>query len=409
MNPKKPIDDKTSNERRPLRGNYDVFMDVVSELPSESFCYALIKQTFMIKNGECILTDPIALEKDFKKEQEGARLLPGTDYWPYKEKTDIVIQGSAYNTERSTSTSKNQVDVSFDLLGKHLKFRKSIRVFGDRFIEWKNGLAEISPAKPFESIPLSYSNAYGGIDWRVPIEDEFDNPLELEFKLQYDHPGVYPRNPHGKGYLVYKDRVDGMQMPNLEDPKNLLSTDNIFAGSPQNWYRQPLPWCFDWVHPLTFPRYIFFEKGVDAWYPGPEDDQMLEVQNNYIPSFYRSNFKKEYEDLFKQEASFGMSFADEDVIGSKILLSGMHHLNSSFSFVLPKKIPEFSFFVETRKITVTPKLHSVVIFPDKHKLTLLWGGQIELPKIWLPKIHKNIPVSISIDGDSNIDYSEFKP
>ena len=46
-------------------------------------------------------------------------------------------------------------------------------------------------------------------------------------------------------------------MPNLEDPSDLLSEERLVVRDPRLWWRQPLPWALDFVHPVTFPDHLF--------------------------------------------------------------------------------------------------------------------------------------------------------
>ena len=78
---------------------------------------------------------------------------------------------------------------------------KQIAVFGPRRITWdSNDRIHIGRPDPFESIPLTLPHAHGGIDPRVP-NDRGDD-LVTRMLLVVDHPGLYPRNPFGRGYLV---------------------------------------------------------------------------------------------------------------------------------------------------------------------------------------------------------------
>src|ERR1035437_3273348 len=99
--------------------------------------------------------------------------------------------------------------------------------------------------------------------------------------VQYDHPGLYPRNPVGKGYLVLPDPIEGVELPNLEDPADLLTPERLVTRQPELWFRQPLPWCFEWTVGLTFPRCLYL--GLDAWFPAPDGAPLGEVQRGYIP------------------------------------------------------------------------------------------------------------------------------
>ncbi|MBI5590678.1 MAG: DUF2169 domain-containing protein [Deltaproteobacteria bacterium] len=92
-------------------------------------------------------------------------------------------------------------------------FSTSIRVFGDRCWEKRNGRLIMSPPEPFEAVPLTVANAYGGADeW-----DEMAIP--------------FPGNPAGKGYVIAAENAPGKLLPNIEDPNHLI----------ERWEDQPDP------------------------------------------------------------------------------------------------------------------------------------------------------------------------
>jgi len=80
-------------------------------------------------------------------------------------------------------------------------------------------------------MPLLYQNAYGGLDNRFH-SGPFERRLHAHrrTRLQFDHPGLYPRNPVGKGYLVIPDSFDEVELPNLEDPPDLLTAERLITA-----------------------------------------------------------------------------------------------------------------------------------------------------------------------------------
>ena len=83
-------------------------------------------------------------------------------------------------------------------------WRKSFAVHGERV--WRNvgiGYAASAPA-PFERMPISYDNAFGGTD------DRFRDPANYR---------QYPANPVGRGwrYHRYPERIVGSPLPNTEE------------------------------------------------------------------------------------------------------------------------------------------------------------------------------------------------
>ena len=389
-----------SESRKPVSDVYDAVVDLGSSAELGPYAYLLVKFTYDVSGGSCVLTAPEPLRHDIRDENLQPRLKAGTDFWVDKIMTDVVVRGSAFALSGIPTTEMN-VSVQVG------SFVKRISVFGRRKIIWdKHGKPRIEDPEPFLEMPLTYENAYGGIDWRVPVENA--DSLEMQVILQTDHPGMYPRNPFGKGYLVVDGEVPEMEMPNLEDPEDLLTEERIITKKPELWYKQPLPWCFDWVHPYTFPRYIYFYELVDAWFPGPEDENMPEVKRGFLPPGYRSVMKGRGFDegphpMFYQEASYGMSFAHLNP-GEKISISGMNQEKEVVSFNLPSEKPLLEIEIEGNREAVEPKLTSVECFPGEEKVSLVYVAIRELHRLFVPGIHKHIPVKGFVDGGMAIEY-----
>ncbi|MEO6933249.1 MAG: DUF2169 domain-containing protein [Chitinophagaceae bacterium] len=120
---------------------------------------------------------------------------------------DVFIFGSARTPKKQAA---KKMDVRVILPGK---IDYKITVFGDRIWESGFGGLRMSDPKPFTEMPLTLANAYGG--W-----GEWD-------KLKFSN----PNNPSGKGFIWEKEGASGKQLPNIEDPKNLIT----------RWNDRPLP------------------------------------------------------------------------------------------------------------------------------------------------------------------------
>lgn len=387
-----------SATRKPARPSYDAVVELANDWEQQVYAYALVKFTYEIQAGRCELAAPECLLHDIHDPKLQPRIPPATDYWPLKEATDFVVQGAAHAPNRRPT---RQMEVSVQVG----PVKKRITVFGKRSILWNGSGPRIGDPEPFDVMPLTYDNAYGGIDWRVPIEAP--ESFEKQVIDDSDHPGLYPRNPFGKGYLVEPGPVPKMEMPNLEDPDDCLTADRLIVGDAKLWYRQPLPWCFDWVHPIAFPRQIFFAAEVDAWFPGPEDAQMPEVRRGFLPAGYRTamsqrQFVEGPDPRFYQGASLGLvlpRLAEEEIV----TLMGMHPVEPSLRFALPRP-PRLEIIAEGNRQAVPARLHTVVCKPEEKRVSLLWAGHRLLPRPFLPGIHKRIPVAVSVNGDAPVPY-----
>jgi hypothetical protein len=144
-----------------------------------------------------------------------------SDFIPFKLATDIILNGTAHAPGGVTTRS---CDVSLQLE----KTRKTIRVFGDRTVHYREGNTPIfSDPVPFTSMPLRYENAYGGVD--VFSDNDYKYPC--------------PYNLMGKGFVVSNSAhsLAQVQLPNLEDPGFLLTPENLCLNDYQQWEKQPRP------------------------------------------------------------------------------------------------------------------------------------------------------------------------
>ena len=119
--------------------------------------------------------------------------------YPWKELTDVVVRGHAYPGDSPTEV-RAEVIVG--------QFAKALAVCGDRrCARAPDGRIRFSEPEPFERIPLEYDRAYGG--WDQPTEALRGHPLaalapyiQENTDLHAYSPFVYPRNRHGRGYVV---------------------------------------------------------------------------------------------------------------------------------------------------------------------------------------------------------------
>lgn len=386
--------------RVPARPQYDAVVGLDPRPGLQpAFAFALVKLTYDIKGATAVLSEPEPLLHDlWSGEKLEPRFPPGSDYWLDKRSTDVVIRGSAF-APGGRATPSMFVSAQVGRVGKR------IAVFGKRMVEWERGRPLLGRPEPFTEMPLLYQNAYGGLDNRVPIPAhlEEDYMRTVALGMQFDHPGLYPRNPVGKGYLVSPEPIDGVDLPNLEDPADLLTAERLCTRKPELWYRQPLPWCFEWTVGLTFPRYLFM--GVDAWFPAPGDATLPEVQRSFIPANLCRRLERD-QDLaagYLQEASLGMVVANS-LSGQPIVLTGMHPNEPTVAFTVPPA-PAIEIEVEGERTAPPPLLTNLVILPAEKRFTAVYCAKTKgLKRVFIPGIHKDIPIAARVGRDAPIRY-----
>lgn len=381
--------------RKAARETYDALLRLLPTggVPTET--QALIKRTYLIRHGQCEVVAPDPLAGDFDSAADGLRLTPGSDFWPHKPATDFVIEGSAFAGGRAISMRVVSVRIAAVV--------KRVAVFGRRAIRRRpDGSVRIDEPDPFLEVPLTFTNAYGGLDGRIPFDVGHYGFVLEDSVLAGDHPGLYPRNPYGKAYFVgsIPDTTD-LEMPSLEDPEDLLTEERLILNDPGRWYEQPLPWCLHWMSLRMFPRCAHF-FGTDAWFPGPEDERMPEVRRGFLPSGFRTALQHEIGPAIAQEASCGLVLPAL-AGGEPVVLEGMHPEEPVIRFSLPP-LPRVQFVLEGRRQFAIPRMHTILVKPAEHKLSITYAAEAELHRAFVPGIHARIPVSVSVDGDTAIAY-----
>ena len=139
-----------------------------------------------------------------------------------KPTTDITLLGHAFAPPAKPAT---QVDVTL----KIASISKTLRVFGDRY--WKQGVLGfgMTEPEPFEKMPLVYERAFGGKDVVSP------DPKKQSWEW---------KNPVGCGFALESEHLADLRAPNVEDPKNLISS----------WRQRPPPAGFGPIASHWQPR-----------------------------------------------------------------------------------------------------------------------------------------------------------
>lgn len=383
-------------KRTAVHETHDAVVDLLSPEQRDGEAYALVKLTYSVRDQACHEAPPEPLFYDMRRDDLEPRLRADSDFWPHKESTDFVVLGAALG---GADVCQRQVSVRVG------QAHKRLAVFGRRAVSWDSaGLPRIEPPEPFEQLPLTAEQAYGGIDWRVAAEHAED-PL-VAYQLQSDHPGLYPRNPFGKGYLVQPGEVPKMELPGVEDPDDLLTAERLVLGDPRRWYQQPLPWHLDWMQLAAFPRNVLFATGVEPWFEGPDDHTLAEVARGQLPPGYRELMRQRPPDQgphprFFQGGSHGLVLQGLGE-GAPVELRGFFPYDHQ-TFVLPPP-PRLRLAVDGDWQAVRPRLHHVVCEPARSRVVLVYGASRPLPRPFVPGVHKKIPVALSVDGHEPLEY-----
>lgn len=360
------------------------------------------KQTYRLDAaGRCRLHDeqvPLFEDLVIDDATEPGVVLHDADLYLHKPLTDVVVLGHAYALRGERSFTAGVV------VGTTAK---SLQVFGDRRCgRTANGQIVFSDPTPCDRVPLRYDRAYGGRD--AVAEAAHGNPFMplqpymQQVDLTQASPFVYPRNACGKGYLIEArpEAIDALELPNLEDPADLLRPSTIVVGDPNRWSHMPLPWCTSWVDPGSFPRLACLGA-----IPEPESlaHPLAEVRRGFYPAqtFVTTNaagqpkpLEERFSPLFANGASLGLAVpklrGDEE-----ILLGRLHPQVDRYRFRLPGQVPEIWVDGRDGKLVETkPTLASVVIEPDESRLTVVWSGSAPAKRLYGPDELQTMPLRV---------------
>lgn len=290
------------------------------------------------------------------------------DLTPYKLATDVAIIGKAM---APGGRPVQQLSIGVEVAGK----RKLIHVTGDRYcIHRPNQIPEFTDPVEFSEMELRYERAYGG-------KDEISIP---------DLPFHYPRNPLGMGLALRNEPeiINGLRLPNLEDPNDLLTPERVILGEPANWNQQPLPQGFGWFQKTWYPRCSFAGS-----VPGfvRSDTTMREEALGLVPenqiALARQFKLPSFDTRFNNGASIGMAFPY--LQGNELIRLANLTPEHLLSFTLPGERPRLMLDIGLGENELTPVLHTVCIRLEDRQLDLIWRGAHPYPGVdWLPQMKR---------------------
>jgi hypothetical protein len=291
-----------------------------------------------------------------------------SDFAPYKLATDVVVIGKAIAPDGKPVP---QLDVTVEVGNR----RKTVRVTGDRHcIYRRNASPAFSEPVLFTEMPIQYDRAYGG-------RDALSNPGE---------PFYYPRNDLGAGVILKntKETIEGLGLPNIEDPEDLLTPERVTFESPDRWSGQPLPDGLGWFQRTWYPRCSFtgaFPAYVDI------DTVLREETLGLVPKgqigLSRQFKLPAFNVRFHSGASRGLILP---------FLSGQEALrltnltpSGSLYFQLPGETPSIMLNVGLGENELKPFLHTVCVRLEEMQVDLVWRGSQPYPGLeWLPEMKK---------------------
>jgi hypothetical protein len=255
-----------------------------------------------------------------------------SDYAPHKPRCDVLLNGSAYAPYGKPA---KRVRVSLQVG----PISKSFDVVGNRV--WKKWLCFVRATKPepFIVMPISYDNAFGGVD----------NTHKIEKKHR-----AYLRNPVGIGFHSNRKAqfVRDQPLPNTEEPGKRIK-------KPHGKYN---PMAFGPIGRSWPPR---------PKYAGTYDDDWLENVFPFLPA--------DFDDAYYQSAPIDQQI-DNLRGGEEIVLSNLTPRGRT-AFCLPTIALPVEFTDASYERTGKQALlDTIIIEPDLGRFTLTWRASHPLKR-----------------------------
>lgn len=216
---------------------FEASLDAVIDKDGSAAHVAVLKATYDIRpDGSLRVAErqvPVTVADEFFGDPGTSSPADQGDGVFFKPDTDVVVMGRVYAPGgRPVEQTEASVTVG--------KVSLTARVTGDR--TWTAGVVGVraSPPTPFAEMPITWGRAFGGIDATDP------DPK----RHRWDQ-----RNPAGTGFRVSRTDLEGVALPNFEDPRHPMS----------NWSDKPAPRGFGFIGRGWEPRLKYAGTYDDAW------------------------------------------------------------------------------------------------------------------------------------------------
>ncbi|HEV7915444.1 MAG TPA: DUF2169 domain-containing protein [Albitalea sp.] len=269
-----------------------------------------------------------------------------------KRTTDVLVVGQAH---APAGRQVESLEVGFQVAA----MQKRLRVFGNR--RW--GLLKPTRPEPFQTMPIVYERAFGGVDALSP------NP-----ERDWDW-----RNPVGCGFAVKKAHLEGVPVPNIEWPDRPVAS----------WDDRPAPAGFGAIGSHWQPR---------ASFAGTYDEGWKTTRQPLLPD--------DFDDAFFQCAPPDQQAPRFMIGGEPVTLVNLSP-SGRLHFALPRVHLGFEtrFHDGSRQLHRQRRLHTVILEPGFPRVSLVW--HTALPCHF--KVHKlertivTLKQNLGRDDDAGVD------
>jgi hypothetical protein len=250
------------------------------------------------------------------------------DYAPWKPRCDVLLNGSAHAPEGRAAA---RVPVGIRVNG----WQKTFTVVGNRV--WRAGGMSATRPEPFEAMPLSYDNAFGGPD---------------DFHPDASRHRSYRHNPVGRGWHsdLAPELVNGTPLPNTEE-------SSAPVQAPNGRYA---PMAFGAVGRGWLPRYklagTYDQNWIDNIFPFLPPD--------FDPGYYQSA---------PQDQQLPSLMGGEPVLLGNLTPDGRR------SFHLPRlEVPIIFFRRSGGREERQGRIDTLLFEPDRSRFSMVWRASLPL-------------------------------
>jgi hypothetical protein len=277
---------------------------------------------------------PLVDADQFTGEPGRSATLVECDYVLEKPRCDVLLNGAAY--------APGGRPVEGIAVGLQVgAWRKSFAVRGNRM--WRRSGIGYAPSEPepFERLPISYDNAFGGTDERMR------DPAQVR---------SYVPNPVGRGWHhhIYPELVTGAAVSNTEEIRDPVR-------DPGGWYR---PMAFGPIG-RGWPSRIR--------YAGTYDQNWQDKVFPFLPA----DFDAQYFQCAAEDQQIPHLRGGEQVLLINLTPDGRRE------FALPSvEMPAVFFRRRAERVAMKGTLDTLVFEPDAERFSMVWRASL--------KLHRNV-------------------
>lgn len=287
----------------------------------------IIKGTFDFSHNSTRVADeqvPVNASDEYYGDPVNTSIRIATDFLPRRTATGITLSGHAIVKGGKT----RQMNVGLRV-GQVMQ--KAV-VFGNRV-----GYKSIDSPALFDRMPLTWENAYGGLD------TSHDDAKRHK---------AYEANPVGKGFMAGRSKLDSgeIPLPNIEDPANLLRGTSS----------KPTPVGFGPIPPFWEAR---------KKYAGTYDEDWQKNRAPLLPD--------DFDERFLQAAPAALTCNGYLNGDERCALVGMTE-EGHIQFDLNAKNPTIGVRLVRKGIRSKPEMESLHFDTDNRQFFVTWKAMIDI-------------------------------